>query len=235
MKNKKLTLGLGIIIIVSAIFFFINEGNTIIGDTPSYIPISSCSQEAQFLINEKDFPTNLIAGCNTTKHKVDRDTFYVVTISYGEAQDCPAGCFYDTYIAAVPKNGGTFYDLSANPASESFDVNNIYTEVSFGDESGHTDHVCPTNLESVTKTSLARENGKIGWKFEFIKPFTCTWKELSSTKVTMDNTFIHTGVEITNSWNGSWFAYHEDETYQWDLSKLISKEISRNKITFEEN
>jgi len=133
------------------------------GDSPSYVELSSCSEIAQYVIKTRKFPLDLIHACKTSKHTISNEIFYVVEVSHGAAQDCPAGCFYDFFIGAVPENKEIIIDL---PGSFGDSKNYILTTVSLPNyDFGKTDFKCNANLNSVTEMELAKFNNQIGWQF----------------------------------------------------------------------
>lgn len=240
MKNKLLLPTILLILLLLSIvgYFILTEKLKLpekletVDDSPSYVELSSCSEIAQFVIETRKFPLNLIHACKTSKHVINNEVFYVVEISYGAAQDCPAGCFYDFFIGAVPENKETIIDL---PGSYGDSKNYILTTVSLPYHNfDKIDFKCNADLDSVTEIKLAKYSNQVGWQFSFTKPYSCTWKEVKSTKVTMDNTFIHTADEITRSWEGSMFVYLQNGNYQWNFDDIETKEVGRKEVIFKE-
>jgi len=240
MKNKLLLPTILVILLLLSVagYFILTakpklpEKIGIAGDSPSYVDLSSCAEIAQFVIKTREFPLNLIHACETSKHVINNEVFYVVEISYGAAQDCPAGCFYDFFMGAVPENKEKIVDL---PGSVGDSKNYILTTVSLPyHDFSKIDFKCNADLDSVTEMKLAKYNNQVGWQFSFTKPYSCTWKEVKSTKVTMDNTFVHTADEITRFWEGSMFVFLQNKNYQWNLDNLTTKEINRKEVIFEE-
>ena len=236
MKNKLLLSSILVILLLLGVagYFLLTKKNELPiknGDSPSYVNLSACPEIAQFVIKERKFPPSLIHLCKSSKSKINDEEFYVVEISYGAAQDCPAGCFYDSFAGAVPKNKSEIISLPGHRDSK----NSILTTVSLPHhDSGKIDFKCNADLDSVTEIKLGKDNNQVGWKLSFSKPFFCSWKEGKSTKVLMDNTFLHTADEITRSWEGSMFVFLKNDNLEWDLNEIITKEISRKEVVFEE-
>ena len=239
MKNKLLPLLiLAVFFIVGVIGYFIflskEELPTplpLIGNSPSYKGLSSCPEMAQFVIKERKLLPGLIHSCKSSKTEINKEEFYVVEISYGAAQDCPAGCFYDSFVGAVPKNKSEIIGLPGSGDSK----NGMLTTVSLPHyDSGKVDFKCSADLDSITEMKLGKDDNRVGWQLSFSKPYSCSWKEVKSTKVLMDNTFVNTADEITRSWEGSMFVFLQDKNIQWNLDKLTTKEIGRKEVIFEQ-
>lgn len=111
--SKTIFIIIGVVILIGiGVYFVTNQQvNQQVGDSPSYTKLSSCSETVQFVIRTKAFSENLIHSCKTSEHTVGDEKFSVVEIGYGPAQDCPAGCFYDFFVGAVPKDQQTFFEL----------------------------------------------------------------------------------------------------------------------------
>lgn len=97
------------IISVSIYFYFfgkssnivigIPENNTIVGDIASYINFQSCDEYSKAVIEKFVLDKTKIHSCKSTE--VLYQNYHLVEIEYGEAQDCPAGCFYETIVYKV--------------------------------------------------------------------------------------------------------------------------------------
>lgn len=118
--------------------------------TPTvHIPIvnNSCTAPSNFVISQKKL--NKVQNCTEEKYTVDKKDVYFVGITYGEAQDCPAGCFYSGYTGLVEENN--IIDFSAVTLES---VNNSITIAK--------SEICSVdNLRNVT---LVREDGIYKWK-----------------------------------------------------------------------
>lgn len=222
--NKKMLFPLAMVALL------ITGCETTTGDSPSYINSQKCSTIEQFVIKEKKFPENLIHSCNSSKYNVDNEIFDVVEIEYGAAQDCPAGCFYSGFIGAISENKKYIYDIPPNDKNRlititslpSYDFNKTYFKCD------------PEQPDMITTMKLAKEKNKIGWQVDFQKPYICSWRETKSTKTNDYKTFINTGDEITRSWEGSMFVFREAGKEKWFYDKIVTEEIGRKEIIYEE-
>lgn len=75
------------------------ENNSLIGDIASYVNYLSCDEYSKEVIDKLEIDKNKIHSCESDK--IENEEFYLVEIQYGEAQDCPAGCFYETLVYKV--------------------------------------------------------------------------------------------------------------------------------------
>jgi len=75
------------------------ENNTLIGDIASYVNYVSCDEYSKAVIDKLEIDKDKIHSCES--NKIENEEFYLVEIQYGEAQDCPAGCFYETSVYKV--------------------------------------------------------------------------------------------------------------------------------------
>jgi len=111
-KNKlKIILiicSIGVLGVASYIYFFgrksnivigVPENNTIVGDVARYINSQSCDEYSQAVIEKININRDQIHSCKSTK--VEGEDYYLVEIESGEAQDCPAGCFYESNVYKV--------------------------------------------------------------------------------------------------------------------------------------
>jgi len=113
MKNKILSISIvTIIFISSAVLYFYffgrssnitigvpDKNNFIVGDSAKYIDFNSCDEYSKAVIEKLNVDKKQIHSCESQKGN-DGD-FYISQIDFGEAQDCPAGCFYETIIYKV--------------------------------------------------------------------------------------------------------------------------------------
>ena len=237
MNHKIVFIILAFVAILVLGYFYLADDksrNFEVGDSPSYVSFPSCSKVAQFVIKERNFPTNLIHSCKTSEHNAGDEMFHVVEISHGPAQDCPAGCFYDFFVGAVQRNENLIFELPGTAGdSKNYILTTVYNTLPSHDFS-KIDFECTPDLDAITTMKLTKQNGQIGWEFILTNPYLCSWKEVKSTKVTMDNTFVHTADEIIRSWDGSMFVTFENGNYKWSFDNLITREVSRKEVVFEE-
>jgi len=112
MRNKlKAIIVLSLISIISVLFYFyffgrsqnivigLPEKNKIVGDNARYVNIKSCDEFSQAVIQKYNIDKEKIHSCISTE--VLDENYSIVEIEYGEAQDCPAGCFYETQVYKV--------------------------------------------------------------------------------------------------------------------------------------
>jgi hypothetical protein len=77
----------------------------------SVISATSCSQEAQQVIQEKNLSSP--RHCDVETIKIDNENAKLVTIEYGPGMDCPAGCIYESYTGIFKDD--TLVDFIAAP------------------------------------------------------------------------------------------------------------------------
>lgn len=219
----------------SAVRFFLSiqkiatfSTDLITGNSPSYKDFSSCSEMSRYVIETKGFPKDLIHSCSSTQyHNIVGGPFQVAKVQYGAAQDCPAGCFYDYFIAAVKDDERTIIEIPSD------NKNNLLTTAKLPNyDFQKRDFSCDSDLDDTTIMKFAKRNNVLGWEIAFTKASTCSWKEVKSTKVTHNNDFIHTGDEVARAWSGNMFVSLKDNEYQWDYDELVTTEISRKEIIF---
>jgi len=78
------------------------KNNNIVGDAARYINSQTCDEYSQVAIEKLKIDRNKIHSCNSSK--IENEDFYLVEIESGEAQDCPAGCFYELSMYKVSAN-----------------------------------------------------------------------------------------------------------------------------------
>lgn len=191
------------------------------GDTPSYIDVSSCTDPAQYVIRERKLPSHQIHSCKTEQEYLDGEKFYIVQIEYGPAQDCPAGCFYEHFLAAVRADKFSITELPGPNAD--YIVSLMYSQLPFA-QTNDRDCQRPASLESLSEVKVAKESGRIGWQIRLVRPYECSWFKAERTTVTHDNKFVHTGKVIRKTIEGSAFAYLDNNLVRWNFDKLIIKE-----------
>jgi len=86
-----------------------------IGNKPTHIQLSECSQLAQTAIQIKRLPSNLIHSCEEEQVQLDiGEIVKLITIWYGEGSPddyCPDGCEYDRYVGVFVDNDNELVDL----------------------------------------------------------------------------------------------------------------------------
>ncbi len=99
-------LGLG-----SYIYFFgrksdliigIPNNNSIVGDVARYVEYQSCDEYSKAVVEKFEIEKSKIHSC--TSSKVEGQDYFLVEIEFGEAQDCPAGCFYESNVFKVSED-----------------------------------------------------------------------------------------------------------------------------------
>lgn len=123
MRNKlKVILIIGLLGVLSAgfyIYFFgkksdfiigIPENNTVVGDIARYINSQTCDEYSQAVIDKLKLDRNKIHSC--TSSKIENEEYYLVEIESGEAQDCPAGCFYESNVYKVTSDKKTVEEFT---------------------------------------------------------------------------------------------------------------------------
>ncbi|MCH7902780.1 hypothetical protein IIC68_03435 [archaeon] len=202
------------------------ELNGITGDSPSYVDFASCSEASKFVINEKSFPKDQIHLCNSEQNLINEKEVHTVEIQWGPAQDCPAGCFYYLHFSAVSLTNNSIQEI---PFRRTFNNLNLPLR-----NSSKLKYVCSGNVHDLTEYKLAEKNGNFGLRYDFTEPLTCSWFEDTFTTITMENTIVRDGFEVTRSWEGSMFSYLIDGNVMWDYEDLETRETKRETSSFEE-
>lgn len=164
-----------------------------IGDQPSYVGLQECPKPAQFAIAEKEFPAQLIHSCTSESLDIDGEKGWLVKVEYGQAQDCPAGCFYVAFVGVVQDHPRRVNEL---PGPRTSDISGLIAQKLWPDSAGKQDLSCdPPGLEDVLDFTIVRFQGALAWKIYFRRPFRCSWVEVKG------------GVHRTLETTGAVFAY----------------------------
>jgi len=202
------------------------ELNGIMGESPSYVDFSSCSEASKFVINKQSFPKDQIHSCTSEKNLINGEEIYYVQISGGAPMDCPAGCIYmEGYTGIVSLTNRTseefFYPRTQNLSIPSMDESKFKFK-------------CLSYFSDITEYKLENKNNNFGWEYSFTEPLTCSWFEITFVTITMEKTQIFDGFEVTRSWEGSMFSYMIDGNVMWDYEGLETQETKREISSFEE-
>jgi len=107
------------------------------------------------VIRALSLPQNRIHSCTGEPLPLP-GTGLLVAVEYGEAQDCPSGCFYDAVTAVLTAEGKIFrvpFRHQSNLVTAAFPGLPGYDEAKLGLECQ------PPLLEELTNLSLDRING----------------------------------------------------------------------------
>jgi hypothetical protein len=89
---------LGIVVIFAAVswklFVPLNVNKPVV--------FNDCSTASNYVISQKKL--DKVQQCVEKRYTVDKKDIYFVDITYGEPQDCPAGCIYQGYTGLVEGN-----------------------------------------------------------------------------------------------------------------------------------
>lgn len=175
-----------------------------VGDTPSYIDPSSCSPAAMQVIRSKRLPLQLIHACRDEPVSLD-ETGRLVTIAYGEPQDCPSGCIYEIYIGLVLDRSGKIVDLPRMPQEHAIWAQRPLNRLR---APGIT---YKTSLE--VQTELGRRSGRYGWVMKFVS------NEITVTEPVARDQTIDPKVR-TRAYDvvGELFVYLANKREIWDSS-----------------
>ena len=139
------------------------------GDRPSYVDISTCSTNAQLAIQNKHLPVDLIHSCKDERLELDTgEKVNLITIQYGEAMDCPAGCIYETYVGVITQDR-TLVDLPTTDVATGMWGRPPFNEWRNWWTEGHS---------SQSHQEVAVRNGHYGWvlKLDYYKFTLLYWK-----------------------------------------------------------
>lgn len=198
-----------------------------VGDTPSYVSIADCPEPVLFAIHNKAFPQNLIHSYNIKKTLFNNSTLYIVDIEYGEAQDCPSGCFYESFIGVVSLENRFVYQLPG--PRHDYIISLIYSQPPFTQKK----YIFDKLLDNFTLFKLAQKNNQFGWEIFFTQPYPCYWIQNDKSTVTHTRV-IHEGKKMHESFYGSIFVYFKNGELNWDFTNLQNRLIKEEKIVTEE-
>jgi len=77
----------------------IPENNQIVEEKPNFIKSDSCGEFAQVVLEKFGIDKNKIHSCSS--NKVEDKNYYLVELEFGEPQDCPSGCVYESNVFKV--------------------------------------------------------------------------------------------------------------------------------------
>ncbi|MEI8011339.1 MAG: hypothetical protein WCI27_02505 [Candidatus Omnitrophota bacterium] len=169
-----------------------------------------------------------IHSCQSSLERLQGEEFYIVRIEYGSAQDCPAGCFYEHFLAAVKADKSAMIELPG-PTAEHI-VSLLYAESPFR-QTHARDYQCLGSLESLTEVKAAKDDGHIGWQIKLARPYECSWFSGERTTVTQDNKLVHTGRIMKKFVNGSVFVYLDNNAIRWGFDKLVMRQTEGREET----
>ena len=193
-----------------------------VGDAPSYVSVPLCPGPAQIVISQKNFPVDLIHSCTSDSKEIEGQKVDFVRIAYGAAQDCPAGCFYAWFTGVVVPEEPSVIELPAY--DETHILMGMFAQAPFQGEAGMLDFACPADIEKFADVTLAEQNGFYGWRATFHQPYSCQWKEVTFTRVTYENKFLHTGHVMSRIFEGGFFVYLKEGKVVWDFGQLKTSE-----------
>lgn len=176
-----------------------------IGYKPKYIPISKCASSAKLLIMEMHIDINKIHSCSVKKEEAlnYKEKVRVVELSYGDSDDCPAGCIYKKYTAIVEGDGQQGQFIQVPERTTSFNPS-IFPE--FTDRFRLKDFNCPQSIGKFTRTTYGKNGKQWGLFFELKKPYVCTWIKTVSTKYPKDYRHsFNEGYKMKGEWTGHVF------------------------------
>ncbi len=201
--------------------------NEITGDTPSYVGILNCPKPVLFAIHDKGFPENLIHSYNSKKILLDGSTLYIVNIEYGEAQDCPAGCFYEHFVGVISLEKSFMHQLPG--PNHNYVLSLLGSQPPFTKQRYNFEKL----LENSAVLKLAKKNNQFGWEIFFTQPYPCSWIKIDKGTVTYTSV-INEGKNIYESFSGSIFVYLKDGNIQWDFTNLQNTAVKEEKVIIEE-
>lgn len=139
-----------VVIILAAIFlysFFYNKNSN-----TKY----SCEDLAKIISESKKIDD--IRSCNMKQYKLDEEKLYLISIDYGEGEDCESGCIYQEYTGLIDQKGNVT-DFSWLPPYEK--INELEKKY------GRLCEVAPwtnTNPDSARKIEIIKIDGIYAWK-----------------------------------------------------------------------
>ncbi len=195
---------------------------------PRYINPDHCSDSARAVIEFLQLPTQLIHSCQSNPAAGTLADATLVSLKYGEAQDCPSGCFYEE-LWAVADSFGQIQVLPKFNKSLAVIWNGQMLLPDF--DRMKTDMDCSTD-ENILEVKLVNTAQTWAWQYD-LHDFTCTWRETMFSDVKSDK-IVHHGYRITRVWSGSAFLTLLDGQDVWASDQLRSEEIEKTKLVWEE-
>lgn len=194
---------------------------------PSYVRYSSCSSVAKSVLDSLNVAQDRIHECKSEPRKIDGETWHLVSLQYGLAQDCSAGCFYDrVYVAVLPSNTkGVAPKIELIPPLKHLSISQGYCEWRLDDQ--------PPPPKGFADIIVERRTS-LGWKITYHKAKVCTRTVLKpgpgvQTWVPKDEYEIH-GEKIQTTTTGSFFYTYEGNPSLDDFFRL-KKEGHQLRIT----
>ena len=164
-KNNKKTLWIIIALIVIIIgstagyFMFYNWG--------MYKNPLFCSSEIRAVIDKYGINNQQIEGCHSKSFDFEGKKIKLVLLNYGDANDCPSGCFFSHYCAIIEDGVDYPYSLSAtSPEENILSPGGEWGEMR--DESIMVGRVHPLTENSEFKNFLEAER-KSGGEFRYCR------------------------------------------------------------------
>jgi len=181
------------------------------GNQPSYVAITACPAQARFAIQHKRLPVEFIHTCEETPLTLDTgEQVTLITIRYGEAMDCPAGCVYQTYFGVITDEQ-TLIDLPVRDIATGMWGRPPFNEWRTWWTEGHA---------SQSHQEVAVRNGHYGWvlKLDYYRFTLLYWKsygeqaELGKTQYTASGEiFVYLDADGEEVWDYSQFQVSTQE------------------------
>lgn len=186
--------------------------NSRVGDRERYVSVSTCDQWAQYVIDKKNLPRQLIHSCLSTQKSLNSETVYLVDIFYGPPDDCPSGCIYKRFTAVVKSDKSLVEQLPSGPEGLALSV---WTQPPLDTIRNYPGFSCPSQLENYINITLGRMGSKTGWNLNFKKPLVCSWEEFDNVKQIVNKKSL--------TMSGSMFVYLDNGEERWNRDKLVVK------------
>ncbi len=189
-----------------------------------YVPVSTCPELAQYVIEKKSLPKAEIHECVSKPFsEPGGENYEEISISYGQEQDCPAGCFYNGMKVIVHRRSRRIFGvIDKRPNSI------LSAGISTLDER-RIDKKCePRLLDSIVEVSFLERAQGIGWRMKFKEPYRCYYWENTFTQVLDDGiSTLNKGFEVTRIWEGEATVIDNGRQKVWDISKITTREVER--------
>lgn len=129
-----------------------------VGDAPTYINPKTCPEKAKLIIDQHNL--SLIHSCDVGEIQYEKQTAYLVKISYGQGMDCPSGCIY-AYDFSIVFDDNTIYQIKdyyfANPETKITDF--IWEKIKLP----------ISDVNEIATKELIKDKDKFLLKFTFLK------------------------------------------------------------------